>query len=54
MTATPDTSTRKVGTPLSQAETIASLSRYGYGWVDSDVAAAAAPAASGRNFTTPL
>ena len=42
MTATPDTSTRKVGTPLSQAETIASLSRYGYGWVDSDVAGASA------------
>lgn len=28
--------------PLTQAEAIASLSRYGYGWVDSDVAGASA------------
>src|ERR1700757_5088868 len=42
MTATPDTSTHKVGTPLSQEEAIASLGRYGYGWVDSDVAGASA------------
>jgi Fe-S cluster assembly protein SufB len=42
MTATPDTSTHNVGTPLTQAEAIASLSRYGYGWVDSDVAGASA------------
>src|ERR1700754_1423892 len=32
----------KVGEPLSQDEAIASLSRYGYGWVDSDVAGASA------------
>src|SRR6201993_2747906 len=42
MTATADTSTHKVGTPLSQEEAIASLGRYGYGWVDSDVAGASA------------
>src|SRR6201993_1404477 len=42
MTATPDTSTHKVGTPLSQEEAIASLGRYGYGWVDSDAAGASA------------
>ncbi len=42
MTATPDTSTHKIGEPLSQDEAIASLSRYGYGWVDSDVAGASA------------
>ena len=46
MTATPDTSAvqsdHKIGEPLSQAEAIASLSRYGYGWVDSDVAGASA------------
>ena len=42
MTATPDTSTHKIGTPLSQGEAIASLGRYGYGWVDSDVAGASA------------
>ena len=46
MTATPETSAltpdHKVGEPLSQAEAIASLSRYGYGWVDSDVAGASA------------
>ena len=42
MTATPDTSTRKVDTPLSQEEAIASLGRYGYGWADSDVAGASA------------
>ena len=38
MTATPDTSTHKIGEPLSQEEAIASLGRYGYGWADSDVA----------------
>ncbi|HEX9178183.1 MAG TPA: Fe-S cluster assembly protein SufB [Mycobacterium sp.] len=42
MTATPDTSTHKIGEPLSQDEAIASLSRYGYGWVDSDDAGASA------------
>ena len=42
MTATPDTSTRKVDTPLSQEDAIASLGRYGYGWADSDVAGASA------------
>ncbi|MBV9513667.1 MAG: Fe-S cluster assembly protein SufB [Mycobacteriaceae bacterium] len=42
MTATPDTSAHTVGTPLSQEEAIASLGRYGYGWVDSDVAGAGA------------
>ena len=42
MTATPDTSTHKIGEPLSQDEAIASLSRYGYGWVDSDAAGASA------------
>jgi Fe-S cluster assembly protein SufB len=42
MTATSDTSTHKIGEPLSQDEAIASLSRYGYGWVDSDVAGASA------------
>jgi len=46
MTATPDTSAvqsdHKIGEPLSQAEAIASLSRYGYGWVDSDIAGASA------------
>ena len=42
MTATPDTSTHKIGEPLSQDEAIASLGRYGYGWVDSDVAGASA------------
>jgi Fe-S cluster assembly protein SufB len=47
MTAMPDTSAAKVGAhkigePLTQAEAIASLSRYGYGWVDSDVAGASA------------
>src|SRR5262249_37597187 len=42
MTATPDTSTHTAGTPLSQEEAIASLGRYGYGWVDSDIAGASA------------
>src|ERR1700758_2525875 len=42
MTAAPDTSTHNVGTPLSQAEAIASMGRYGYGWGDSDVAGASA------------
>src|ERR1700688_2191281 len=42
MTATPDTSTRKVDTPLSQEDAIASLGRYGYGWADSDIAGASA------------
>src|ERR1700757_5296297 len=42
MTATADTSTHKVGTPLTQEEAIASLGRYGYGWVDSDAAGASA------------
>jgi len=42
MTATPDTSTHTIGEPLSQDEAIASLSRYGYGWVDSDTAGASA------------
>ncbi len=42
MTAMPDTSTHKIGEPLSQDEAIASLSRYGYGWVDSDIAGASA------------
>ncbi|HUL99131.1 MAG TPA: Fe-S cluster assembly protein SufB [Mycobacterium sp.] len=42
MTATPDTSAHKIGEPLSQDEAIASLSRYGYGWVDSDTAGASA------------
>ena len=40
MTTTPEV--HKVGEPLSQDEAIASLSRYGYGWVDSDVAGASA------------
>ena len=40
MTTTPEA--HKVGEPLSQDEAIASLSRYGYGWVDSDVAGAGA------------
>ncbi|WP_156425291.1 Fe-S cluster assembly protein SufB [Mycobacterium sp. GA-1285] len=40
MTTTPEA--HKVGEPLSQDEAIASLSRYGYGWVDSDVAGASA------------
>ncbi|MGV0798860.1 Fe-S cluster assembly protein SufB, partial [Mycolicibacterium elephantis] len=40
MTTTPEV--HKVGEPLSQEETIASLSRYGYGWVDSDDAGASA------------
>ncbi|MBV9088540.1 MAG: Fe-S cluster assembly protein SufB [Mycobacteriaceae bacterium] len=42
MTLTPETSTHKLGEPLSQEEAIASLGRYGYGWVDSDVAGAGA------------
>src|ERR1700730_11367652 len=42
MTATPDTSTRKVDTPLSQEDAIATLGLYGYGWADSDVAGACA------------
>ena len=40
MTTTPEV--HKIGEPLSQDEAIASLSRYGYGWVDSDVAGASA------------
>src|SRR5689334_10148412 len=40
MTTTPEV--HKVGEPLSQAEAIASLSRYGYGWADSDDAGASA------------
>jgi Fe-S cluster assembly protein SufB len=40
MTTTPEI--HKVGEPLSQDEAIASLGRYGYGWVDSDVAGASA------------
>src|SRR5262245_26918218 len=40
MTTTPEV--HKVGEPLSQDEAIASLSRYGYGWVDSDDAGASA------------
>src|SRR5690242_4449479 len=40
MTTTPEV--HKVGEPLSQDEAIASLSRYGYGWVDSDTAGASA------------
>src|SRR6478609_1015587 len=40
MTTIPEV--HKVGEPLSQDEAIASLSRYGYGWVDSDVAGASA------------
>src|SRR5215212_10195216 len=40
MTTTPEV--HKVGEPLSQDEAIASLSRYGYGWVDSDAAGASA------------
>jgi FeS assembly protein SufB len=40
MTATPEV--HKTGEPLTQAEAIASLSRYGYGWVDSDLAGASA------------
>src|SRR6476661_1714474 len=40
MTTTPEV--HKVGEPLSQDEAIASLGRYGYGWVDSDVAGASA------------
>jgi Fe-S cluster assembly protein SufB len=40
MTTTPEV--HKVGEPLSQDEAIASLSRYGYGWVDSDIAGASA------------
>ena len=40
MTTTPEA--HKIGEPLSQDEAIASLSRYGYGWVDSDVAGASA------------
>ncbi|MBV8350567.1 MAG: Fe-S cluster assembly protein SufB, partial [Mycolicibacterium sp.] len=42
MTLTPETSTHKLGEPLSQEEAIASLGRYGYGWVDSDAAGASA------------
>ena len=43
MTLTPETAAaRTAGEPLSQAEAIASLGRYGYGWVDSDVAGAGA------------
>src|SRR6476646_5779880 len=40
MTTTPEI--HKVGEPLSQDEAIASLSRYGYGWSDSDIAGASA------------
>src|SRR3954470_13651162 len=40
MTTTPEV--HKVGETLSESEAIASLSRYGYGWVDSDVAGASA------------
>ena len=40
MTTTPEV--HKVGEPLSQEETIASLGRYGYGWVDRDDAGASA------------
>jgi Fe-S cluster assembly protein SufB len=43
MTLTPETAAaRPTGEPLSQEEAIASLGRYGYGWVDSDVAGASA------------
>jgi Fe-S cluster assembly protein SufB len=42
MTLTPETSTYTPGEPLSQEEAIASLGRYGYGWVDSDVTGAGA------------
>ena len=41
MTLTPEASKTAVP-PLTQAEAIASLSRYGYGWVDSDDAGASA------------
>ena len=41
MTLTPEAS-KTVAPPLTQAEAIASLSRYGYGWVDSDAAGASA------------
>src|SRR3982074_3884534 len=40
MTTTPEV--QKLGEPLSQDEAIASLGRYGYGWVDSDEAGASA------------
>ena len=44
MTLTPEATKVGVpaGEPLSQEEAIASLGRYGYGWVDSDVAGASA------------
>jgi FeS assembly protein SufB len=41
MTMTPEAS-KTATEPLTQAEAIASLSRYGYGWVDSDAAGASA------------
>ncbi len=41
MTLTPEAS-KAPAQPLTQAEAIASLGRYGYGWVDSDVAGAGA------------
>src|ERR1700742_5337992 len=43
MTLTPEAAKTAVpAATLTQEETIASLSRYGYGWVDSDVAGARA------------
>src|SRR5579885_1717094 len=39
MTTAPE---QDVRTPLSQEETLSRLSRYGYGWADSDVAGASA------------
>ncbi|MDD4868087.1 MAG: Fe-S cluster assembly protein SufB, partial [Mycobacterium sp.] len=41
MTLIPEAS-KTVTVPLSREEAIASLGRYGYGWVDSDVAGAGA------------
>jgi Fe-S cluster assembly protein SufB len=41
MTLTPEAS-KTAAAPLTQEEAIASLGRYGYGWVDSDVAGASA------------
>jgi Fe-S cluster assembly protein SufB len=40
VTTTPEI--HKIGEPLSQEESIASLGRYGYGWADTDVAGAGA------------
>ncbi|MBW0012679.1 Fe-S cluster assembly protein SufB [Mycobacterium sp.] len=42
MTLEADKATGIPAQPLTQAEAIASLSRYGYGWVDSDTAGASA------------